>query len=135
MRYLLKKQVLDLCKKHDIGTPFRKMNLNDFLKDNNIQHHRVGLYCLINIDDFLSKINPKNITSHYQVPIVRTMQGAINEYNSTHNKKINVHTIERLRENEKIKYYKDVRFCLMNYKDLETTIDNERQFKRCRFKK
>ena len=125
MKFITIPEILNLCKKADVYTPFRKNNIIDFLKDNKISFHKVGQRYLVNEKDFFEKINPKKITKQYPVPKIRTMQGSIDEYNNTHIDRINVHTIERIREYERIYCYKDIRLCLMNYTLLENEIEIE----------
>lgn len=125
MKFITIPEILNICKKTDQYTPFRKNNIIDFLKDNKISFHKVGQRYLVNEKDFFEKINPKKITKQYPVPKIRTMQGSIDEYNNSHTDRINVHTIERIREYERIYCYKDIRLCLMNYTLLENEIEIE----------
>ena len=125
MKFITIPEILNICKKADQYTPFRKNNIIDFLKDNKISFHKVGQRYLVNEKDFFEKINPKKITKQYPVPKIRTMQGSIDEYNNNHLDRINVHTIERIREYERIYCYKDIRLCLMNYTLLENEIEIE----------
>ena len=99
MKFITIPEILKLCRQYDSKTPFRKNNIVKFMSDNKIKYHKVGQRYLINQEDFFRKINLKNITKQYPVPKVRTMQGSIDEYNANHSKKINVHTIERIRQN------------------------------------
>ena len=134
MKFITIPDILRVCKQNDANTPFRKNNIIDFLNDNNIQYHKVGQRYLVNKEDFFKKINPNNITKQYPVPKIRTMQGSIDEYNNTHQDKINVHTIERIREYERIYCYKDIRLCLMNYTLLENEIEIEQYKKNFKFR-
>ena len=125
MKFITIPEILKLCKQADPYTPFRKNNIIDFFNDNKISYHKVGQRYLVNEKDFFEKINPKKITKQYPVPKIRTMQGSIDEYNNNHLDRINVHTIERIREYERIYCYKDIRLCLMNYTLLENEIEIE----------
>ena len=80
------------------------------------------------------KVNPKNITKHYEVPKIRTMTSAVREFNKFHYEQINIHIIEELlKNNPRFSYQKGTRFYLINYDELEKEILLQLSLKRRRY--
>ena len=125
-----------LCKKfeeEDKDTFLRKRNLRNFIRTNNVKYHMFGPQYLIDIEDFMNKVNPKNITQHYEVPKIRTMTSAVREFNKFHYEQINIHIIEELlKNNPRFSYQKGTRFYLINYDELEKEILLQLSLKRRR---
>lgn len=106
----------------DKDTIIRMRNLRAFIKANNIEYQRISEMYLINLDDFMEKVNPKKIDKTYQIPKLRTIKSATKEFNNTHKVQISYHLIERIVASGSVSYYVTKRLYLINYIELEQEI-------------
>ncbi len=122
MRITTTGNLLKLFHKYDKDTMLRKRNIRKFIVDN-VKYQKSGQMFIVDGDDFMNKVNPKQIDIHYSIPRIRTITSAVKEFNKTHPTQINIHIIEKcLAENSNISYYKGARLYLINYDELEKAI-------------
>ena len=122
MRITTTGNLLKLFHKYDKDTILRKRNIRKFIVDN-VKYQKCGQKFVVDGDDFMLQVNPKQIETYYPIPRIRTITSAVKEFNKTHTQQINIHIIEKcLAENKGISYYKGARLYLINYDELEKEI-------------
>lgn len=115
-------KILDLFHKNDKDTILRKRNIRKFIVDN-VKYQKCGQHYIIDEDDFMNKVNPKQIDKYYSIPKIRTIASSVKEFNKTHTKQINIHIVEHcIKTYKNIPYHKSIRFYLINYDELEKAI-------------
>ena len=74
---------------------------------------------LIDIENFMSKVNPKSISEHYEVPRLRNLRYCVNSWNKRYKRwQIDKHDIEYLIKNEKIFSFKHGNRWVLNYDEV-----------------
>ena len=114
-----------IFKENDEDTIIRMRNLRTLVRNNNFNYHKVGENYLIDYDDFMKKINPKNLEHRYNIPKLRSIKSATREYNKTHKNQISYHLVERCIATGNVSYVKTIRLYLINYEELEREIENQ----------
>ena len=108
---------------NDENTIIRKPNLRRFAKDNGIEHYVYDKAWLINYEQFLKALNPKNMTKRYALPRMRQKNAAVRLWNSEHhNRLIDKHIVEICATDERVFYYKRENRWIINYDQLEQVI-------------
>lgn len=115
-------QIYRAFKLRDENTIIRKLNLRYFCRDNNIKHTICESYWLIDFEDLMKKLNPKDYTEYKELPRIRTKIGAIHEWNKHHRKKIKHHIIDCICDAGNVFVYKHGRYNIINYDELEQEI-------------
>lgn len=77
----------------------------------------------IKIDGFIKAIAPKEFPSDSTMPRLRCIQTAVEEYNLSHEEKINKHVVERCMQSDKVFKYKHGNRWIINYDELEPIVD------------
>ena len=107
----------------DENTIVRKPNLRRYARDNGIEHYVYDEAWLINYEQFLKDLNPKNMTERYALPRMRQKQAAVRLWNSEHpDKLIDKHIVEICVNDERVFYYKRENTWIINYDQLEVVI-------------
>ena len=107
----------------DEKTIIRKPNLRRFAMENGIEHYVYEKAWLINREQFLKALNPKNIQERYALPRIRHKQTAVRLWNSEHpDKLIDKHIVEICVLDERVFFYKRENTWLINYDQLEVVI-------------
>ena len=122
MKYLTPQQILAKLKEFDKNTIFSVYTIISFTKANNIKYTRGSGRYLINFEEFLQTINPKNINQNYQIPIIRKQCKIIERFNKKHKTQIDYHVIEGCVKMCKNGIFNDQTLYLINYKLFEDTI-------------
>lgn len=123
MKVITTGNLYKLFKENDKDTIIRQRNIRKLVTDNDFKFHKVGENYLIDYEDFMKKINPKNITKRFDIPKLRTIKSATREYNKTHKKQISYHVVEKCIANKEISFVKTIRVYLINYDELEKEIN------------
>ena len=107
----------------DEKTIIRKPNLRRFAMENGIEHYVYEKAWLINREQVLKALNPKNIQERYALPRIRHKQTAVRLWNSEHpDKLIDKHIVEICVLDERVFFYKRENTWLINYDQLEVVI-------------
>jgi len=130
MRIVTTGNLSKLFKENDPNTILRIKNIRNLINDNDFNFHKVGQNYIIDYDDFMTKVNPKNIEHRFEIPKIRSIQSATREYNQTHTKKISYHVVEKCIADNLVAYVKTKRYYLINYQELEIVIENNNFKKR-----
>lgn len=105
--------------KQDEDTMIRKTNMRSFSKQKGVKHTICQKKWLIDMQDLISKLNPKGITEHKTLPRLRTKISAQNEWNAHHRTKIKHQIIDQICDAQKVFVYKHGRTNVINYDELE----------------
>lgn len=108
--------------KEDKDTMIRRTNMRTFAAQKNVKHTVCQRKWLIDMNDLLSKLNPNNISKHYDVPRLRTKISAQNDWNSHHRTKIKHHIIDQICDAKKVFVYHHGQVNIINYDELEKEI-------------
>ena len=107
----------------DEKTIIRKPNLRYFARDNSVEHYVYEKAWLINFEQFMKKLNPKNMTEHYSLPRIRQRNAAVILWNKDHPRcPIDKHIVEACVMDERVCFYKRDRTWMINYDQLEVVI-------------
>lgn len=106
----------------DKKTIIRRTNLRYFSRKHNVDHTVCQGLWLVDFDDFLEKVNPKNINKVESLPRLRTKISAQHEWNATHRTKIKHYIIDLACESGNVFVYKHGRKNIINYDELEQEI-------------
>ena len=109
-------------KKEDEATIVRRLNLRMYCNDAKVKHTISQHLWLIDFEDLMKKLNPKNYTERKTLPRLRTKKTAIDEWNKTHRKKIKHHIVDCICDSGKVFVYKHGRHNIINYDELEQEI-------------
>jgi len=88
MEYLSLLDMLLLLKKDNPENPFSKYFVLAFVKANNIDYKIVDGQYLVNIKQFMEKLNPKHIDRPYAPVKIMVSHGFIENHNITHTYKL-----------------------------------------------
>lgn len=119
MKKLNTGEIYRAFKQQDSDTIIRKLNLRMFCAKENIKHTICEHYWLIDFNDLMTKLNPKNITETKTLPRLRTKKTAREEWNKCHRKKIKHYIIDCICDSGKVFVYKHGRHNIINYDELE----------------
>ncbi|MDD4816183.1 MAG: hypothetical protein PHQ62_03510 [Clostridia bacterium] len=108
--------------KQDKDTMIRKTNMRTFSKQKCVKHTICQNKWLIDMQDLITKLNPKEIDDHKTLPRLRTKISAQNEWNSHHRKKIKHYIIDTICDSGKVFVYKHGKYNIINYDELEREI-------------
>ena len=123
MRLATSGEICSIFKEADEGTIVRRPNLRRFARDNGVEHYVVGGRWLINKEEFFRTLTPKGELEHQDVPRMRCIRSAVNEWNSTHKRvKIDKHVIEKCMTSDDVFKIKRDNVWLINYDRLEPII-------------
>ena len=125
MKIITTGNLYKIFKENDEDTIIRMRNLRTLVRNNNFNYHKVGENYLIDYDDFMKKINPKNLERGYEIPKLRSIKSVTREYNKTHKNQISYHLVERCIATGNVSYVKAIRLYLINYEELEREIENQ----------
>lgn len=125
MKKITTGSIFRLFKMEDKDTILRKTNIRAFCIRKKVKHVITQNICLIDLQSFMDTVNPRHIDRHYNMPRLRTKIGAQNEWNSCHRKKIKHHIIDQICDSEKVFVYKNGRYNVINYDELETELIKE----------
>ena len=106
-------------RKEDEATIIRKINLRMYCKNVNIKCTKCKHGWLIDFEDLMRKLNPKDYTERKTLPRIRTKKTSIEEWNITHRKKIKHHIIDCICDSGKIFVYRHGGRNIINYDELE----------------
>ena len=107
----------------DEKTIIRKPNLRYFARDNGVEHYVYEKAWLINFEQFMKKLNPKNMTEHYSLPRMRHRNASVRLWNREHPRcQIDKHVVEACVTDERVCFYKRDRTWVVNYDQLEVVI-------------
>ena len=123
MKIITTGNLYKLFKENDEDTIIRMRNLRTLVANNDFYYHKVGENYLIDYDDFMKKINPKNLEHRYEIPKLRSIKSATREYNKTHKNQISYHLVEKCVASGNVSYVKTIRYYLINYIELEKEIE------------
>ena len=74
---------------------------------------------LIDIENFMRKVNPKSMSEHYEVPRLRNLRYCVNSWNKRYKRwQIDKHDIEYLIKTEKIFSFKHGNRWVLNYDEV-----------------
>lgn len=103
----------------DANTIIRRPNCRKFCLDNDIFMEIHEKAWLIDIENFMSKVNPKSMSEHYEVPRLRNLRYCVNSWNKRYKRwQIDKHDIEYLIKNEKIFSFKHGNRWVLNYDEV-----------------
>lgn len=123
MRLVNSGDIQRLFAKEDPQTILRRPNIRQYAKDNGVEHYIMPRIWLINLKEFMQAIAPKEYPRNKTMPRLRCIKTSVNEYNSTHEKKIDKHVIEKCIQSNKVFKYHYGRKWVINYDELEPVID------------
>lgn len=103
----------------DKNTIVRKTNMRSFSKNANIKHTICQKKWLIDFEDFVGKVNLKELCEYKTLPRLRTKISAQNEWNAHHRTKIKHHIIDKICDAKKVFVYKHGKTNIINYDELE----------------
>ena len=107
----------------DEKTIIRRPNLRRFARDNGIEHYIIGGVWLINKEQFLKAINPRNISARENMPRLRSIASSVREWNNSHKRvKIDKHIIEVCMQEESVFKLRRGNVWLINYDQLEPIV-------------
>ncbi len=123
MRLVTSGDIWRIFKEADKDTILRRPNLRRFAKDNGIEYYIIGDKWLINKEEFFRAVTPKGELEHQDVPRMRCIKSAVNEWNTTHKRvKIDKHVIEKCIASDAVFKMKRENVWLINYDQLEPII-------------
>ena len=123
MRLVTSGDIWRIFKEADKDTILRRPNLRRFAKDNGIEYYIIGDKWLINKEEFFRAVTPKGELEHQDVPRMRCIKSAVNEWNTTHKRvKIDKHVIEKCIASDAVFKMKRENVWLINYDQLEPVI-------------
>ena len=103
----------------DEKTIIRRPNLRRFARDNGVEHYIYDGKWLINKEEFLRAINPRNISVRETMPRLRTKNSAVREWNDAHKRvKIDKHIVDICMQDESVFKIKRQNLWLINYDQL-----------------
>lgn len=105
--------------KQDKDTMLRRTNMRIFSKQIGVKHTICQKKWLIDMQDLISKLNPKGIKEHKTLPRLRTKISAQNDWNLHHRTKIKHHMIDKICDAKKVFVYKHGKTNIINYDELE----------------
>ena len=110
-------------KTHRVHIWLRKPNLRYFARDNGVEHYVYDAAWLINFEQFMKKLNPKNMTEHYSLPRMRQRNASVRLWNREHPRcQIDKNVVEACVTDERVCFYKRDRTWVINYDQLEVVI-------------
>lgn len=112
-------QIYRAFKNEDENTVIRKLNMRMYCEKENINYTICNKKWMIDFDDFMKHLNPKNFTERKTLPRLRTKETARKEWNSKHRRKIKRSIITTLCKRKKAFLYKHGRYNIINYDELE----------------
>ena len=131
MKKLTTGQIFRLIKEQDNETIIRRTNMRTFCEKENLDYTICQERWLINLDDFLKALNPKQYKSGIKFPRLRTKIGAQKEWNSKHKRqKIKHFIIDKICDSGRVFVYKHGRYNIINYDELEVEIKKELERKK-----
>ena len=110
--------------KEDTGTIIRKPNMRRFVKANNIPYGvtDTGRW-VINYESFIKAVNPKNLSTHVDMPRLRWHDDTVRKYQKRNPQvKITMKEIEELLRTDKIFTTLNGHRWIINYDELEREI-------------
>ena len=103
----------------DANTIIRRPNCRKFCLDNDIFMEIHEKAWLIDIENFMRKVNPKSMSEHYEVPRLRNLRYCVNSWNKRYKRwQIDKHDIEYLIKNGKIFSFKHGNRWVLNYDEV-----------------
>ena len=112
-------EIYRLIKEIDNETVIRRLNVRQFVERNNLNYVVTQHKWLIDLDDLLKALNPKDIQETQKFPRMRSKKTAIEEWNKTHRKKIKHHIVDKICDSGKVFLYRSGRHNIINYDQLE----------------
>lgn len=109
-------------KEVDKDTIIRRTNLRYFAKENDIDYYTTEGIWFVDFNQFLQKVNPKNIPSQQTLPRLRTKISAQREWNKKHRRKIKHHIIDVICASGKVRVFTLGKRNIINYDELEQEI-------------
>ena len=123
MRLASSGEICSVFKEADEGTIVRRPNLRRFARDNGVEHYVIGGKWLINREAFFKALTPKGELERQDVPRMRCIRSAVNEWNSTHKRvKIDKHVAWKCMESDDVFKIKRENVWVINYDQLEPKI-------------
>lgn len=112
-------KLLKMFLAEDANTIIRRPNCRKFCLDNDIFMEIHEKAWLIDIENFMRKVNPKSMSEHYEVPRLRNLRYCINSWNKRYKRwQIDKHDIEYLIKTEKIFSFKHGNRWVLNYDEV-----------------
>ena len=113
------------------NTIIRRPNCRKFCLDNDIFMEIHEKAWLIDIENFMRKVNPKSMSEHYEVPRLRNLRYCVNSWNKRYKRwQIDKHDIEYLIKNEKIFSFKHGNRCVKLRRSAKRTQDLRQNLQR-----
>ena len=107
----------------DEKTIIRKPNLRYFARDNGVEHCVYDAAWLINFEQFMKKLNPKDMKEYYSLPRMRHRNASVRLWNREHPRcQIDKHVVEACVTDERVCFYRRDRTWVINYDQLEVVI-------------
>lgn len=122
MKKMTTGEIYRIFKKGDNDTIIRRLNMRYFCKKENVNHTICNRKWLIDLNDFLNKLNPKCYAERKSLPRLRTKITAQKEWNKKHRTKIKHHIIDKVCDSGKVFVFKHGRTNIINYDELEQEI-------------
>lgn len=123
MRLVGSGDIQRLFARADADTILRRPNIRRFAADNGVRHQIIQSIWLIDLEDFMKAIAPKEFEGNLSMPRLRCIQTAVIEYNQAHDQQIDKHVVEKcMKSDEVFKYHHGNRW-IINYDELEPVID------------
>ena len=114
MEYYSLAEIEILLKKDNPDNPFSKYFIKAFVKTNNIDYKIVDNQYVVNLNQFMEKLNPKHIDKPYQPVKLMVSHGFMENYNVTHINKIDLPLLKRILNNN-VPYIKLKSLYFFNY--------------------
>ena len=115
-------QIAKLFYEADSGTIIRKPNMRRFAKDNGVFYHILSnTSWIIDLDEFLEKVNPNNIDFHIEFPRLRNIATSVILFNETYPEyDIDKHTVEKCMRSDSVTVIRHGNRWIINYDELES---------------
>ena len=108
----------------DERTIVRRPNIRRFAKENGIEHYVHEKAWLINREQILKALNPKNIQERCDLPRIRHKKTAVRLWNTDHpDRQIDKNIVGVCVEDKRVFCFKRENTWLINYDQLETVIE------------
>lgn len=109
----------------DERTIIRRPNCRQFCLDNDIFMEIHDKAWLIEIKPFMTKLNPRKLKEHYDLPKMRNVRQCVKLWNNTHKRfgqMIDKHTVERCIKDKRVFAYHFGNRWIINYNQLAVVI-------------
>ena len=116
----------EICRvfmKEDPDTIIRRPNLRRFARDNGIEYYINDRVWLIHREEFFAKINPRGFIGKREMPRMRHIQSAVQEWNTAHpRRRVDKHIVELCMKFEGVFHYYHGNRWIINYDQLESVL-------------